>query len=44
MLTIEKTLAEIEVLHEKQPLQDHPLFSRIVEGDFNKRQIQEYAK
>ncbi len=44
MLTIEKTLAEIELLHKKQPLQNHPLFSRIVDGKFNKRQIQEYAK
>ncbi|HEY1723007.1 MAG TPA: iron-containing redox enzyme family protein [Magnetospirillaceae bacterium] len=44
MLDVSKTLAEIEVLHEKQPLQDHPLYSRIVNGDFNKRQIQEYVK
>jgi len=44
MLTIETTLAEIEKLHEKQPLQKHPLFARIVDGKFNKRQMQEYAK
>ncbi len=25
MLDVDKTLAEIEALHEKQPLQDHPL-------------------
>jgi pyrroloquinoline-quinone synthase len=44
MLTVEETLKQVAKMHEAQPFQEHPLFARMIKGDFTKRQIQEYTK
>jgi len=44
MLGVEETLSEVKRLHKELPFDTHPLWQGLVEGAFNLKQVQEFAR
>jgi len=44
MLSVQDTLAEVKRLHQALPFNTHPLWQGLVEGAFNLKQVQEFAR
>jgi len=44
MLGVEETLSEVKRLHKALPFDTHPLWQGLVEGKFNLKQVQEFAR
>lgn len=44
MLTVEQTLGAVRKAHEERPFYEHPMWSGLLQGSFNKEQVKEFVR